>query len=182
MPGRVRGSAVRLVPQLVLTLVLGLLAGTAGGWLWEHFWTPASGVAFAHGFVLDGQGAPQDFSATGSYVVWALVMGLAAGLLAGLVGRQHELVTLVTLVVAAAAGGVLMAMVGHALGPPDPEMLARSLDDFQPLTSDLRVSGLAPYLAMPAGALLGLATEFLGEAGIHLVRHPAPSDPATLSR
>ncbi len=161
---------------------LGLGAGLVGGWVWESRWTPATGVALDQTFVLDGQGAPVDFSGTASYVAWALAVGVVAGLLAGLVTRDRELLTLVVLLVSTAVGGWLMAQLGQALGPPDPGPMAATLDDFTPLTSDLRVHGAAPLLALPAGGLLGLATAYVGEVAIRLVRQPDAEAPATLDR
>jgi hypothetical protein len=180
VPGRVK--TLRLALQLVLVVGLTLGAGAVAGWVWERSWTPATGVALRHEFVLDVQGAPADFAATGSYVGFALAFGVLAGLLAGLLTRTHELLTLVALLVAALAGGLLMVEVGHSLGPPDPATLAKTLDDFTPLESDLRVRGVAPLLSMPAGALLGLMAVYLAEVGIRWVRPPASPSPATLDR
>jgi hypothetical protein len=169
-----------ILGQLVVVVALGPAVGVLAGWLWERAWTPATGVALRHQFALDGQGAPQAFGATGSYVFWAIAAGILAGVLAGLVARSHELATLGLLLGGAALGGWLMAVVGHSLGPPDPAVLAKTLADFEPLRADLRVAGLAPYLALPAGALLGLATAFVAEAAIRRVRHPAAPPAATL--
>lgn len=174
-----RGSRPTL--QVLLVAVVGVGAGLVGGWLWESRWTPATGVALNETFVLDGQGAPVDFSGTASYVAWALAVGVVAGVLAGLVTRDRELLTLVVLLVSTALGGVAMAWLGHALGPPDPAPLAATLDDFTPMTSDLRVHGVAPLLALPAGGLLGLATAYVGEVAILRVRQPAAEPPATLN-
>ncbi|MEZ5092384.1 hypothetical protein [Nocardioides sp.] len=173
-------TARRTLLQISLVVLLALGAGLAGAWVWESRWTPVTGVALHHEFVLDQQGAPADFTATGSYVVWALVFGLLAGLLAGVVTRGRELTTLVVLLVSAGVGGWLMVQVGQALGPPDPAALAKTLDDFTPMTADLRVHGVAPLLALPAGALLGLAVAYLTEVAFRGVRQPPAPRPATL--
>ena len=175
-------SAPRPTLQVLVVASLGVGAGLAGGWVWESRWTPATGVALNQTFVLDGQGAPVDFSGTASYVAWALAFGVVAGVLAGLVTRDRELLTLVVLVVSTALGGWLMALLGQALGPPDPGPLAATLDDLTPLTSDLRVHGVAPFLALPAGGLLGLAAAYVAEAAIRPVRQPDVEPPATLDR
>ena len=173
-------SARRLGFQVAATLTVTLGAAVAAAWVWEGRWTPATGAALGHEFLLDGPGAAQEFAATGSYVLWALVFGGLAGLLAGAITRSHELVTLAVLLGCSVVAGWLMARWGHALGPPDPRPLALELDDFEPLTADLRVHGIAPYLAFPAGALLGLMTAYLAGGAIHRVRRPAPTHPATL--
>ncbi len=173
-------SASRTTLQVLLVAALGVGAGVAGAWVWESRWTPATGVALNQAFVLDGQGAPVDFSGTAGYVAWALAFGVLAGVLAGVVTRDHELLTLLVLLVSTAVGGWLMARLGQALGPPDPGPLAATLDDFTPMTSDLRVHGVAPLLTLPAGGLLGLAAAYVGEVTIHRVRQPGGDPPATL--
>lgn len=175
-------SAPRPTLQVLLVASLGLGAGLVGAWVWESRWTPVTGVALNQTFVLDGQGAPVDFSGTASYVAWALAFGVVAGLLAGLVTRDRELLTLVVLAVSTAVGGWLMARLGQGLGPPDPGPLAATVDDFTPLISDLRVHGAAPFLALPAGGLLGLAAAYVAEAAIRRVRQPDAEPPATLDR
>lgn len=175
-----RGERAGLLVQVAATIALCLGSGVLAAWVWQSRWTPVTGVALGHEFLLDGQGAPEAFSATGSYVGWALVFGALAGLLAGVVTRSHELVTVVVLLCSAGVAGWLMAVLGHAWGPPDPRPLAQQLEDFEPLVADLRVSGVAPYLAFPAGALLGLMTSYLVESSIHRVRRSDSTAPATL--
>lgn len=173
-------STSRPTLQVLLVAGVGVGAGLVGGWLWESHWTPATGVALNQTFVLDGQGAPVDFSGTASYVAWALVVGVVAGVLAGVMTRDRELLSLVVLLVSTTVGGLAMAWLGHALGPPDPASQAATLEDFTPMTSDLRVHGVAPLLALPAGGLLGLAAAYGGEVAIRRVRQPGAEPPATL--
>ena len=49
---------------------------------------------------------------------------------------------------------------GLALGPPDPQVLAKDLDDGATLPSALRVSGLSPLFAFTLGTLGALALVF----------------------
>jgi hypothetical protein len=166
--------------QVLLTFASAVGTGAVAGIVWERLWTPPSGVALAHKFVLDGQGLPEDFSGTGLYVLVAGIAGLLLGLATGLVFRARELATLVTLLVGAALAGWVMAQVGQALGPPDPAALAKGLEDFAPLTPDLRLQGFSPYLILPFGALLGLAAEYLLEVLVRGVPAPDEDPMATL--
>lgn len=172
---------LRPLGQPLLVALTCLAAGASAALIWLGLWTPVVGVAFEHEFVLGPEGAPRDFSTTGGYVAWALVAGVVAGLVAGLVTDRAELLTLAMLLAGAVAGAVLMAQLGHRLGPADPRAAARTLEDFSTLDADLRVQGVAPYLALPAGAMWGLMVEYLGEATIRRVRRPASGPTATLA-
>jgi hypothetical protein len=55
-----------------------------------------------------------------------------------------------------------MVQVGHALGPPDPRELAEAARNGKRLPSDLRIVGKSPYVAFPAGAMLGLTVVLWG--------------------
>ena len=59
-------------------------------------------------------------------------------------------------------GAWLMLVVGTTLGPPDPATAARTADDGTRVPIELAVSGHSPYIALPAGALLGLCLVFIG--------------------
>jgi len=167
------------VPGLA-TLVLFVAGGSAAGVLWQHWWKPVTGTVVSHKFFLDGTGLQRDFGGTGLYVLIAVVAGTVLGLCAGGLARRHELIMLVVVLVSAVLGGWLMAAVGHALGPPDPSALARSMDDYSTLPADLRVTGHSPYLALPAGAILGLGAEFFLEALIRAFRRTGGNHLSTL--
>ena len=56
--------------------------------------------------------------------------------------------------------GWLMLTMGEWLGPADPQVLAKDLDDGATLPSALRVSGLSPLFAFTLGTLGALALVF----------------------
>jgi hypothetical protein len=60
-----------------------------------------------------------------------------------------------------------MLVVGTALGPADPQTVAATAADGTRIPMDLDVSGRSPYLAMPAGALIGLVVIFFGVGRLH---------------
>jgi hypothetical protein len=181
MPGRVKSAPLRVV---VVVLVVGgffTAGGAVGGWLWERRWTPLTGVAYQHQFVLIGQAPARAFSATSSYLVLALLLGLVLGLGVALVVRGREWATLIAVAVASAWAAWLMAAVGHRLGPPDPVAAAAVADDFTRIPQDLTVSGLSPFLALPFGAILGLAGGFVLLTIFPRLRSEQPIDLARLS-
>jgi hypothetical protein len=157
MPDRV--SALR---QVLLVLVGFAVAGALAGIVWEWVWTPPTGVALGQEFVLDGGGLRSEFSGTALYVLVATLTGLLLGVLVSVLAERHELLTLVAVFVGAVLAGWLMLRVGTALGPPDPEALARTAEDYAPIQDELRVSGRSPFVAFPAGALVGLIAVFIG--------------------
>lgn len=160
MTGRVTG---RPAVQLGLVVVGLALVGVLAGVVWEWIWNPVIGVVVDHQWSPGSAiGLQQEFSSTGWYVVVAVVAGLLAGLGVGLLADRVPLLTLVAVVVGSALAAWLMLVVGSALGPPDPAAAAHTADDGTRLPSDLSVSGKSPFLALPTGALLGMALVFIG--------------------
>ncbi|WP_432478718.1 hypothetical protein [Nocardioides sp. GXQ0305] len=163
---RARHAGGGLVRDVVLVVLLFALAGVVGGLVWRWIWTPMRGT------VLDGVWYPatnsSPFSATGLYVLVALVTGLLAGLIGALVTDRRELVTLVLVAGGSLLAGWVMLQVGAIGMPADPTTLARSADDGTRLPGTLTVTGWSPLVAFPTGALLGLFVVFVG-----LSRKPA---------
>lgn len=155
LPRRVRRGLA-----IVATFLLG---GVAAGAVWEWLWTPPGGVVYHRQFVLTVRGMPQEFSGTGTYVIVAAVTGVVLAAAIAWLCHGDELVTLAMVMVAAAAAGVVMALVGHALGPPDPAPLAAVKPQWTRLPDDLRVVGSSPWLALPAGAVVGVLVVFLAD-------------------
>jgi len=143
------------LPDVIAMLAIFAVVGAVCGFLWERLWTPPSGVAYQHEWILDGHGMPSDFAGTGGYAVIAAVVGVVLGLLLVLVFDHDELVTLAALVVGAALAAWVMWLVGTYLGPADPHAVAKTAADFEPIPGDLRVHGKGPFLAFPVGTLVG---------------------------
>ena len=66
------------------------------------------------------------------------------------------------MVVGSALATWLMLQVGAALGPADPRELAKSAKEGTHLPAELAVSRRSPWIAFPAGALIGLTLVFFG--------------------
>lgn len=178
MPGRLTVRPFRIAVLLAFVLALFATAGVVGGWLWERAWTAPIGVAYQHRFMLVGSPAGRDFSGTGIYVLLGALIGLLLGLALALMVRGHEWATLVALVIGSLVAAWLMALVGHRLGPPDPQALAAHAEDLEELPQQLRVNGASAYLAMPAGGLAGLCAGYLLLFAFPWLRRE-PSGPST---
>ena len=148
---------VRLLAVLVAFAVSGVLAGI----VWHALWTPPSGVYYQDEWVIDAAGAPRDVGGTALYVVVGLVGGLVVGFAVTLSSRRDEMLVLGAVAVGSGIAAALMALTGHALGPPDPRPLAAGQEDFTAADADLRVEGKSPYVAFPAGALSAATAAFL---------------------
>lgn len=130
--------------------------GLVGGVVWEALWRPPLAVVVDGRAVLAGTDAERAFDATAWFLLIGGVAGLLAGVVAGLLVRVRELLTLATLLPASILAGLLMAMVGSDLGPPDPARAAARAEDLARLPVALEVSGPVSYLALPIGAVAGL--------------------------
>ena len=157
MPDRMR------VAHLALLVVGFLVAGAAGGVLWERLWKPTSGVAYDGQWYLEPAGPDVAFQAIALFVVIAFPLGMVLAMVSGL-GRGGETATVVTVLVAATAAGILMYVVGSALGPPDPQVLAAGSPDYTALPGGLGLTapdpGRTPWhstalVAFPTGAMTG---------------------------
>jgi hypothetical protein len=149
--------------QLVLVVAVLAATGALAGVVWQWVWTPTDGVVVDHRWTAgDAIGLQHEFSGTGWYVVVALLAGLVAGIAVALVADRAPLLSLVAVVIGSAVAAWLMLVVGTALGPPDPETVARAADDGTRVPDDRSVSGRSPFIAFPVGALLGLVLVFIG--------------------
>lgn len=175
--GRARSTGpLGQVVETVLVLGVFALAGAVGGWLWERWWTPISGVvvdgtwvagyrAQGDSFVFDFPSLQGFFAGTAQYVVIGLVAGLVLGVLAGLLGRRSELMMLAAVVVGSAVAGLVAYRLGTHLGPVDPTTLERTAADGTVIPGDLSIDGRSPFVAWPLGALLGLCITYLLTSG-----------------
>ncbi|HQR25919.1 MAG TPA: hypothetical protein PLP61_02665, partial [Nocardioides sp.] len=84
--------------------------------------------------------------------------------------RRHSLTRRAAALPRARLAGWVMARVGRALGPADPDREAATAPDLTALPLDLRVHGVSPYLLLPAGALAGLAGIVLVEEAVRRFR------------
>ncbi len=167
------------VKHLGLVVVGFLLAGAGAGVLWERLWDAPVGLAYQKEWFLEPAGPDVSFQGVALFVLIAYPLGVVLAAVSGL-WRDDEVATVVTVLVAATAAGILMYAVGASLGPPDPQVLAAGSANYTSLPSDLGLTapdrGRTPWhstalVAFPAGAMTGLVGMFLfGSQG--LARRP----------
>lgn len=158
-----------VLTHLALVVVGFLAAGAAGGLLWEQLCDPTAGLTYDNQWYLEPAGPDVAFQAVALFVVIAFPLGVVLAAVAAL-WRDGETATVVTVLVAATAAGIVMYAVGTSLGPPDPQVLAAGSPDYTPLPGGLGLTapdrGRTPWMssalaAFPAGAMTGLVGMFL---------------------
>ena len=139
--------------DVAVVLVAFAVAGALGAFIWHWWWTPA-----ATGFVFENEpyfGPDLEFRSTGTYVVVSAALGFLLGLVLTWLRDRDEVLTLVSLVVGGALAALLMAVIGHVLGPESAAAVARGAADGDSVTADLRVQPGPAYLPFPVSALIG---------------------------
>ena len=151
-PQRDRATLLR---QVLIVLVTFVVAGLLCGWLWHAWWAPAPQATVFNKrpyFEPDAE-----FRGTGLYMLIAGLAGLLLGLFFAYFFDRDEVTTLAAVVVGAVVAGLLMAWVGHLLGPENADTVARRTADFEKIDGDLHAGPLAAYVAFPGGAVIGEA-------------------------
>ncbi len=155
----------RALPWRAIVLVGGSLAaagaalGALGGWLWYQWWAPANtGTIYdtvdgPKWYDLTDQGVAHQFAGPGQYALIGLLLGIALGVVAVIVGRRHALAAVAGLIVGTALAAYLSYVVGTAQSPPDPQQYATSANVDKEYPAAIEVSGWTPFLCWPLGAL-----------------------------
>lgn len=175
MPDRLSSVPRPVLVRIAATLATYLVAGVVAGVVWERLWSAPVGLTYQGEWFLEPAGPDLSFEGVALYVLIALPVGLLLAVLCSL-SPHHELATVMTVLVAAGLGAVVMYAVGHGLGPADPQVLAAGKPDFTTLPGDLvlgsSTAGETPFastalLAMPVGAMTGLVGVYLlGRKGL----------------
>ena len=153
--------------QVAVVVAVFAAVGAVAGVVWEWLWTPPVAVAVQHAVQPTADSVRGEFSGTAWYVVVASLAGLLTAAVMALALDRHEILTLVAVVVGSVLGAWVMLRVGTALGPPDPATVAAGAANGTEIPMELAVPGRSPFLAMPAGALLGLLVVFFGVGRLH---------------
>jgi hypothetical protein len=172
---RERGALRSLLVRIAAVLALFLGAGAAAGALWERLWDVPTGLTYQGDWYLQPAGPDTSFQAISLFVIITFPLGLVLAALAGIWG-DHELATVVTVLVAAVLAAFLAYAVGTAMGPVDPQVLAAGKPDYTTLPGGLGLTAPDPgrvrwhstaLVALPAGAMTGLVgTYLLGGRGL----------------
>lgn len=149
--------------QGLLVVVAFVAAGALGGLVWHAVWDAPRGVVADHRWYPQPWDPGQQalFAATGWYSLIAAVAGLVLGAIAAWFLTRSEVVTVLSLAIGSVAASIVMKAVGQAMGPADPEALARTAKDGTHLSGHLSVSGYPPLLLWPVAALCAATVVYL---------------------
>lgn len=162
-------GARALLVRGAVVLAVFLAAGAAAGALWERLWDAPAGLSYQGEWFLEPAGPDVSFQGTALFVLIAFPLGVVLAVLAG-IRRDHEVATVLTVLVAASLAGVVMYAVGSSLGPSDPQVLAAGRPDYTRIDGYLGLTApdrdRVPYhstalVALPAGAMTGLVGMYL---------------------
>lgn len=169
------GGRRAVLVRLAIVLAVFLAAGAAAGALWERLWHAPIGLSYKGEWFLEPAGPDFSFEGIALFVLIAFPLGLVLAVLAG-IRHDHEIETVLTVLVAASLAGFVMYAVGSSLGPTDPQALAAGKPDYTPISGGLGLTApdrdRVPYhstalVALPAGAMTGLAGMYLlGSRGL----------------
>lgn len=148
-----RQSSRSAMTGFALVLSAFLLVGVAAGVLWEAVWTPPEGAVREGAWVLGSAGVADAFAATGLYILIAGLAGFVTAAAAAWWFSGSELSVLAAVVVGASLAAWVMAATGHALGPPDPQVVAAAEQEATGVPADLRVGAVGAYAVLPASAV-----------------------------
>ena len=147
-----RGGALADVVALLGTyLVLGVVCGV----LWWLLVQPALFTKVHGGGTMSELQLGYEFNGDGWYAVIAAVAGIVSGLCLTWWRSRDYLLTTLLLVPGSALAATVMVLVGHALGPGDPQAALAAAHVGQHIPDQLKVAGWATYLVWPMGALVG---------------------------
>lgn len=170
------GDRLASVVQAGFFVAAFAASGALAGVVWERLWEPPEGLVVQGTWRLLPSGPDYAFAGTGWYVVVALVAGAVTALALGWFWPRHELVSLAAMAVGSMLAGWVMFKVGHALGPPDPQVLAAGKEDLTTIPSDLSLVGTSDqprpfsfessaFAAFPVGAMIAALYLFLAVSG-----------------
>ncbi len=156
-----RSPVLALVAQALAVVVALVVAGLVAAVVWFQLWSPSTGVVQDGRWFTNEDGLRSAFAGTGLFVLVAALTGFLVGAVTAFLFDRSELLTLAATIVGAGLGGWLMLRLGLEWSPADPQVLARTAPDGTELESALVVDLPHAWLALPGGALVGMAVVFL---------------------
>ena len=130
--------------------------GLVGAVLWWLLVDPALFTKAGNGGLAMGEAQlGKRFAVDGWFVVIAAVLGLLSGSVLTWWRSRDNLATTVLLVVGSGVATALMVVLGRALGPADPQSLARAASVGARLPMQLEVHATVAYLVWPIAVLVG---------------------------
>ena len=153
-----RGSVLtRPGPVADILVVLGVFValGLVCAVLWWLLINPAEFTKLRSGGSMNELELAKRFNGDGWYAVIAAVAGLTAGILLTWWRSRDYLLTTLLLFVGSGVAAAVMALVGHAIGPADPNTVLATAAIGAKIPVALSVTSRATYLVWPIAALVG---------------------------
>ncbi len=140
---------------VLVSALLGAVLSVPAAFVWTKIANPPTAELTKQGVFLGEVQLNQQAEVT----LWFLVVGVAFGLVAGLVvgwrGQRRGVVTVVAVIVMCAVAVALTAYLGVSVFGPDAEEQAKTAALGAQITSDLSIGSPVVYLGWPIGGMVG---------------------------
>ena len=143
------------MPRLIRWSAVMLVLGVVGGLLWVWQADPAEWDVTKDGILLSEDAVRGQFSVVVTFMLVGAALSFLWAWAAGHAMRDLGWVRVPFFAVAAVVAGLIAWRIGVWLGPAGPEQ-ASSPEVGDHLASQLKIDAVAPFLAWPIFALLGL--------------------------
>ncbi|MGH3424106.1 MAG: hypothetical protein ACRDO8_05215 [Nocardioidaceae bacterium] len=147
-PRRLRGALVTVAGYVALGIVVA--------WLWSVLAHPAVYTVTRDGAAMGEAEAGKQFGVTVTFAWLGALAGVGWGAFCAWRYAWHGWPHVVVTVLGAAAASAVAWRLGMALGPPDPEPVARAAEAGSHVPMRLRIDSYGVLLAWPVAGLAGL--------------------------
>lgn len=138
--------------------ILGLVAAV----VWELVTPLAAYTRIGDNGSMDEQELARQFGATGWFFVIAAVGGAFSGVVLLLWRRRNPILMVVLVALGGALAALVMAQLGLALGPEDPQQVLPTVDVGDKASLQLKVEGYGIYFTWSIAALAGALGALFG--------------------
>ena len=160
----------------VVPVVVFVLAGVLLGVLWERLATPGTALVMEGKAYPAVAGVESLFDQTGIFVLLTGGCGLVLGGVLAVLGRAHQDMATLGILVGSLLAAPMAYVVGRALGPGVPDPTGHQ--DYDELLTQLRLRGIdtdSPLFPFPDSTLLVMAmTALLAVVVLHLIASLSP--------
>ena len=156
-----------LLTDAAIVIGVLLLLAVLAGLLWPQLVDPVQFTRTRQGVVSGEVQIARQFDDDGWYVVLAAIIGAVAGGVLTWWRSRDPVATVLLLVLGAAAAAWVMALVGHAVGPPSPGPLLADARIGATAPDEVKVHALAAYLVWPIAVLFGAVAVLWASRGSH---------------
>lgn len=153
--GADRAAAASVRADAAIVLGVFALVGTLAGLVWAAVVDPVIVTRVEGGTTAAELELGRRFDADGWYFLVGAAAALVLGVLVTAWRSRNAVVTLLLVLAGTVLAALLMAGVGHLLGPDDPSQVLVDAAVGSTAPEQLRIGSWAVYLAWPLGAVAG---------------------------